>query len=184
MASTMKGGVLFRVLGEEVISDGPLKGRNKHELELLLDLPKGTSDGQIDLVFSDYKSGIGASVTTVYDLVGTLLNLSGGAVSFAEVVTIAIRNRSATAANYLLIGPDATAGFGEVSTNKRIWADASDRNVIPANYDSQTGDGGWIILHSRGGIPVAGGSTDELAVITHGGTSANAWEIVILGRSA
>lgn len=184
MASTCKGGVIFRISGEEVVSDGPLKGRNKHELEALLDLPSGTSDGQIDLVYSDYQTGIAASTTTVYDLAGSLTNLSGATITFVEVTTIAIRNRSATAANYLTVGPDATNGFGAVASNKGFWADASDRNVIPANYDSQTGDGGWLILHSRGGIPVAAGSTDELAVITQGGTSANTWEIVIFGRSA
>ena len=184
MASTCKGSTYFRILGEEVVSDGPLKGRNKHELELSLDLPTGTANGNIDLVYSDYQTGIAASTTTVYDLVGSLTNLSGATISFAEIVTIAIRNRSATAANVLTVGPDATAGFGVLASNKGFWADASDRSVIPADYDTQTGDGSWLILHSRGGVPCAAGSTDELAVITQSGTSANAWEIVILGRSA
>jgi len=184
MASTIKGQVHFVVQAEEQVSNGPLKGINKRALELLLDLPNGTADGKIDLAYSTIATGIAASTTTVYDLVGSLTDLSGTTISFAEVTTIAIRNLSATAANYLTMGPDATNGFGVVSSNKGFWADASDRNVIPANYDSQTGDGGWVILHSRGGVPCAAGSTDELAVITQGGTSANTWELVILGRSA
>jgi hypothetical protein len=184
MASTMKATVQFSIRGAEVVSDGPLKGVNRRELELFLDMANGTSDGECDLVYSDQKTGIGASVTTVYDLDTSLADLSGGALDFAEVVLIAIRNRSSTAANYLLIGPDATNGFGVVASNKGFWADASDRNVVPADFNSQDGDGSWVILHSRGGVPVAAGSTDELAVITQGGTSSNTWDLLIIGRSA
>jgi len=184
MASTFRGGVMFRVQGDEIVSSGPLKGANKRALELQLDLPNGTTDGQIDLAYSKIETGIGASVTTVYDLIGSLTDLSGGAVSFAEVVTIAIRNLSATAANWLSVGPDATAGFGVVATNKGFWADASDRSVVMADYDSSSGDSGWLILHCRSGVPASAGTSDELAVITQSGTSANTWEIVILGRSA
>ena len=184
MASTIKGKVYLVVEGDEQVSSGPLKGVNKRALELLLDLPNGTTDGKIDLCYSTIATGIAASTTTVYDLVGSLTDLSGTTISFAEVVTIAIRNLSATAANYLTMGPDATNGFGVVASNKGFWADASDRSVISACYDSQTGDGGWEIKHCRAGVACAAGSTDELAVITQGGTSANTWELVILGRSA
>jgi len=184
MASTMKARVQYLIEGTEVVSDGPLKGVNKRELRLFLDLANGTSDGECDLVYSEQKVGVGASVTTVYDLDTSLTDLSGSAIDFAEVVLIAIRNRSSTPANYLTIGPDATNGFGVVASNKGFWADASDRNVVPADFNSDDGDGSWVILHSRGGVPVAGGSTDELAVITQGGTSSNAWDIVIIGRSA
>lgn len=184
MASTIRGSIQFRVQGDEIVSDGPLKGKNKRALELLLDLPNGTTDGKIDLVYSAQASGIGASVTTVYDLAGALTDLSGATITFAEVTTIAVRNRSATAANYLEVGPDATNGFGVVAANKGFWADASDRNVVNASYDTQTGDGGWLILHARDGVTVTAGSADEIAVITQGGTSANTWDIVVLGRSA
>lgn len=45
-------------------------------------------------------------------------------------------------------------------------------------------DGGsWLVLHCKGGVPVAAGSTDELAVITQSGTSSNTWDIMILGRN-
>jgi hypothetical protein len=184
MASTFKGQLAFRIEGQEVVSDGPLKGSNKRALELLLDLPNGTSDGEIDLAYSAKVADIGASVTTVYDLAGSVTDLSGDTITFAEVTTIAIRNLSSTAANYLTIGPDATNGFGVVASNQGFWADASDRNVIPANYDSQTGDSGWVILHCRSGVAVAAGSTDEIAVDTQSGTSANTWELVIFGRGS
>jgi len=184
MASTFTGGLTFKIEGTEVVSSGPLKGSNRHALETFLNLPNGTSDGQIDLVYSKIETGIGASVTTVYDLAGSLTDLSGTTITFVDVVTIAVRNESATAANYLLVGPDATNGFGVVSSNRGFWADASDRNVLNAEKDTQSGDSGWLILHARDGVAVAAGSTDELAVITQGGTSSNTWSIVILGRSA
>lgn len=184
MASTIKGEVRLKVKGVEVVSSGPLKGVNNHELALLIDMANGTTDGKIDLCYSKRETGIGASVTTVYDLAGSLTDLSGTTITFVEVTTIAIRNRSATAANSLLVGPDASNGFGVLASNKGFWVDASDRNLLPADFNSSDGDGSWLILHSRGGVPVAAGSTDELAVITQGGTSANTWDIVILGRSA
>ena len=184
MASTMKARVQYLIEGTEVVSDGPLKGVNKRELRLFLDLANGTSDGECDLMYSDQKTGIGASVTTVYDLAGSLSDLSGTTITFVEVVLIAVRNRSSTAANYLEVGPDSTNGFGVVASNKGFWSDASDRNVVPADFNSDDGDGSWVILHSRGGVPVSAGSTDELAVITQGGTSSNTWDIVVIGRSA
>jgi hypothetical protein len=84
----------------------------------------------------------------------------------------------------LHIGPDSSNGFGVEASNKGFWADATDRNVVAADYNSQDGDGSWVILMSRGGVPVSAGSTDELAVITQGSTSANTWDLLILGRSS
>ena len=63
-----------------------------------------------------------------------------------------------------------------MASNKGFWADASDRNVLSADGDS------WLVLYSKSGVPAAAGTTDELAVITQGGTSLNTWEILILGR--
>lgn len=184
MASTIDGGIVISLKGKEKVSSGPLKGVNDHTLQLFLDLANGTSNGEIDLVYSKQETGIGASVTTVYDLAGSLTDLSGTTITFAEVVLVAIRNRSSTAANRLHIGPDSSNGFGVEASNKGFWADATDRNVVAADYNSQDGDGSWVILMSRGGVPVAAGSTDELAVITQGSTSANTWDLLILGRSA
>lgn len=188
MANSFTGRLIFRVEANERFAAATVEAAGgsaiKYLMELGLDLRNGTTDGQIDLAYGTRVTGVAASTTTVYDLAGSLTDKSGSTITFAEVTTIAIRNLSSTAANYLTVGPDATNGFGVVASNKGFWADASDRNVVPANYDSSSNDGSWLILHSRGGVPVAAGSTDELAVITQGGTSANTWEIVIMGRSA
>lgn len=185
MASSVRGRLAIDIQALETVADpGSGKKQKEHALRLLIDLANGTANGLIDKAYSTTATGIGASVTTVYDLAGSLTDLNGDTITFAEVYLIAIRNRSSTAANYLAIGPDATAGFGVVTSNRGFWGDASDKNIVPADFDSQTGDGSWVILFSRGGVPVAAGSTDELAVITQGGTSANTWDLVILGRSA
>jgi hypothetical protein len=149
------------------------------QFQAFYDLANGTSNGAIDTSYHEIITGIGASTTTVRDLVGSLTDEAGNTLTFAEVVLIACRNLSSTAANVLEIGPDATSGFGVLSSNKGFWKDASDRNVLPA-------DGGksWLILYSDAGVPAAAGSTDELAIITQSGTSANTWELLILGRSA
>lgn len=184
MASTFKGKIRIAVEGRETVSDGPLKGVNPRELELLLDLPNGTADGSIDLAYSRRYSSIGSSTTTVLDLAGSVTDLSGSTITFAEVTTICARNLSNTDANYVLMGPDATNGFGVLASSRGFFADASDRVVLNGDYNSQDGDGGWVVLHTRGGVAVAAGSTDELAFVTGGSASNATWEVVILGRSA
>lgn len=178
MATTVTGRVLLDLSFQELISSGAKVGPLTTRLLADYDLVNGTSDGNIDRGWATRESGIGASVTTVYDVVAGLNNTEGSAISMAEVVLIAVRNRSTTAANYLTVGPDATNGFGVVSSNRGFWADATDRNVVPADGDS------WLVLYSKGGVPASAGATDELAVITQGGTSGNGWDIMILGRSA
>lgn len=185
MASTVKGKMAVTISGVEVVTDsGSGTKVQKHELSWLIDLANGTSAGQIDLAYSETKTGVAASTTTVYDLAGSLTDLAGDTIAFAEVVLIAIRNRSTTAVNRIHIGPDATNGFGVEASNLGFWADASDRSVVAADFDSDANDGSWCIMHCRSGVAVSGGSTDELAVITQSGSSSNTWDIVILGRSA
>ena len=178
--STVSGRVLIDIAIREVIANSSggysAKGPIEHAFQQLRDLANGTSDGQINKVYSQVVTGIGASVTTVYDLIGTLTDRENVAINFDEVVFTLVFNLSATAANYLLVGPDVTNGFGVVASSKGFWADASDRNVLPGDGES------FLLLWSKVGVPAAAGSTDELAVITQGGTSANTWFIIIGGR--
>jgi len=178
MATTISGRVLLDLSFQELIETGGKIGPVTSRLLADYDLVNGTSDGNIDRAYYKRESGIGASQTTVYDVVGALNNTEGTAISMAEVVLVAVKNRSTTPANHLLVGPDSTGGFGVVSSNKGFWNNAADRNVVPADGDS------WLVLYSKAGVPATGGSTDEIAVITQGGTSANTWDIMILGRSA
>jgi len=178
MAATYAAKVLLDLAFTEVISSGMKAGPVTSRLLEQLDLVNGTNDGQIDRAYAKTETGIGSAVTTTYDLTGSLTGLDGTPINFAEVVLVAVRNKSATAANWLSVGPNASTGFGVVTSNKGFWADVSDRNVVPADGDS------WMVLYSKAGVPVSGGSTDLLAIITQSGTSANTWDLFILGRSA
>lgn len=184
MSSVFRGRVEVLVSGTEVFTNVLEKGVTKYDIAQNILLPNGTTAGKIDLAWGKTYSAIGASTTTVIDLAGSLTDKSGTTITMAKVVCIAIRNKSSTAANYLTMGPDATNGFGVVASNVGFWADATDRNVIPADFNSSDGDCSWVVLHCRTGVTVTAGATDELAVITQAGTSANTWDIVVLGRSA
>lgn len=184
MANTANGTLAIDIVLKELISEGVINDRIAMEFREAIQWATGTADGQINLAYYKRETGIGASVTTVYDLAGSLLDHSGNTISFAEVVLIIIRNRSSTAANYLLMGPDATNGFGVVASNKGFWADASDRDVVPADAGGDGTGGSFVIKHCKSGVAVSGGSTDELAVITQSGTSSNTWDIFIAGRAS
>ena len=176
MSTTFSASISIDILFREVVSLTLGGGSLDKRFSVLVDAATGTSDNQINVAYATTVTGVAASTTTVYDLVGSLTDTSGTVINFDEVVLIAIRNKSTTAANYLTVGPDATNGFGVVASNVGFWADASDRNVIAADGYS------WMVLHCKAGVPAAAGSTDELAVITQGGTSANTWDIMLLGR--
>lgn len=178
MATTISGRVLLDLSFQELIETGGKIGPVTSRLLADYDLVNGVADGNIDRAYYKRETGIGASTTTVYDVIGALNNTEGASISMAEAVLVAVKNRSTTAANWLSVGPDATNGFGVVAANKGFWADASDRNVVPADGDS------WLVLYSKGGVPAVAATSDEIAVITQGGTSANTWDIMILGRSA
>lgn len=174
--STVSGRVSLSILAREVLSAGISKGVINREFASLLDLPSGTADGQINKCYAKRESGI-AATTTVYDLIGTLTDEDGTAINFDEVVLIAVRNLSTTAANVLVVGPDASNGFGVLAANKGFWNAAigsGGGDCIAADGDS------WMVKHSKGGVPAAAGTTDELSVVSTG--TLNTWDILILGR--
>lgn len=177
MSTTFSATVTLDIIFSEVIS-GQLRAGNALTARLneALDLTTGTLDGQINVAWAKTETGIGASVTTVYDLIGSLKSTDGTTLNFDEVNLLAVRNKSATAANFILVGPDVSAGFGVLGANVGFWNDATDRSVVGAD------GGSWTVMYSKVGVPAAAGTTDELAVITAGGTSANTWDILILGR--
>ena len=185
MAVLYTGRVSVSVEFSQIASAILAKGVWRPSIAADIKLPNGTSTGQCDLAWGVKTSGIGAT-TTVYDLAGTLTDLEGNAITFVEVTDVMVRNLSATAANYLVVGPDATAGFGVLASNVGFWAAAigsGGGSIVPADYNSSDGDGSWCYHHSRTGVAVAAGSTDELSVVT-AGASANTWELIVIGRTA
>lgn len=180
MASTFSAQLLVDLAYTEVLSTGLKSGPIAVRWPSFpVDMPTGTADGQINVAYYKRETGIGSGVTTVYDLVGSLTDTGGTVINFDEVVVVAVRNLSSTAANYLTVGPHATNGFGVVAANKGFWVAAlgsGGGSIVPADAYS------WTILYCYGGVPAAAGSTDILAVLTQSGTSSNTWEILILGR--
>lgn len=175
MSTTFSATVRLDVIFQEILSGALFKSPvvAKQLLEQL-DLTAGTADGNINAAWAKTEVAIGASVTTVYDLLGVLRDTEGNLLNFDEVVLVAVRNRSNTATNVLLVGPDVSAGFGVLGANLGFWNDATDRSVVSA--------GSWTVMYCPAGVPAGAGTSDEIAVITLGGTSANTWDIMILGR--
>lgn len=174
--STVSGRVSLSILAREILAAGISRGVIDREFTALLDLPNGTADGQINKCYAKRTTGIGAT-TTVYNLINTLLDEDGVAINFDEVVLIAVRNLSTTAASYFTVGPDASNGFGVLASNKGFWPAAigsGGGSIVAADGDS------WCVMHSKGGVPAATGSTDELSIVTPG--TGNTWDILILGR--
>lgn len=175
MASTFSASLNLSLQMNEFISEGLRAGAVPPvlftELESLADTSSLTYKG-----YYEQRAGIAASTTTVYNLVNTLLDESGDTIDFDLVHLIAIKNRSTDTADHLLIGPDATNGFGVLASNAGFWADASDRSIVMTDS--------WMVLYSKSGVPAATGSTDELAVITPSGSADNTWDILIIGRDS
>jgi len=181
VSTTISANVLLDLSFQEILSAGLKAGPITTRMLESYDLTNGTSDGQIDRAFAARATGIGSAVTTVYDVVGGLTNTEGTTISMAEVVLIAVKNLSQTAANYLTAGPDVSNGFGVVASNKGFWVAAigsGGGSVIPADGYS------WVVLYSKGGVPAVAATSDEVSIVTQSGTSANTWDIMILGRSA
>lgn len=183
MASTFTATMDIRVALTQMLSDGLQQGALPVEFLSRLRMATGTSDGQINKGWYKKYTGIGSSVTTSIDLVGALTDNSAATINFDEVVLLAIRNLSSTAANYLEVGPHATNGFGILTANRGWWKDVSDRSIIPADATTtDVGGGGWTIWYSPAGIPAAAGSTDILSIATGGSASGATFEVLILGR--
>jgi hypothetical protein len=183
MSSTFQAALDLRLIATELYSAGNKRGPLPAELLSNIRMATGTSDGQINKAWYKVYTGIGSSTTTSIDLVGSLTDTSGDTVNFDEVVLIFIRNLSSTAANYLMVGPHATNGFGALASNRGFWADASDRSVIPADSTAaSTGGGAFLLLYNVAGVSAAAGTSDILAIVTGGAASGATWEILILGR--
>jgi len=148
------------------------------------DLNVGTGDGQIDLCYTKSLSAQAAGTTSIDLHAGTIKDPAGNSAVFVEVCLIAIRNNSTVALANLTIGPDATAGFGNLGSPAAglgfwpadIAADNDQGNVVAPNGD-------WLVLYCTKGVPV-NNSFKNLDVVTTGAGSTNGFDLLVLGRSA
>ena len=179
---TASARVNIDIRAQELLSSGIRAGVIPANFAVVLDLTNGTADGSCDLAYAASPSGIAASTVTSYDLAGALVDSFGTTLTFAEVCLIAVRNKRTTALAYLDVGPHATNGFGRLASSRGFWpADAA----ADADQGSIVAPDSWLVLYNKDGVPVTAGTGDVLRVTTSGVVgSTNAWDILILGRSA
>lgn len=166
----------------ELLNVGIRAGAIPAKFQISTDLNNGTSDGQIDLMWTKNETGIAASSTTSYDLTGSLKDSFGSNVNFAEVVLIAVRNNHATQAKSILVGPHAVNGFGKLAANKGFWGATAD---VTNGSGNNVNAGCWTVLYDLAGVPVGAGASDILAVVAAAvAGDTYAWDVLVLGRSA
>jgi hypothetical protein len=174
--------VSLQITARDVLSAGLKAGVIPIQFATAVELNNGLADTQIDLAWSASRVAMPAGGTTTMDLSGALTDSFGNVVQFAEVVLIALRNNRLDAGAYIQLAPAATFGFGRLATSKGFWpadiaADADQGNIV--------GPGAWLTLYDPTGVPVTAGTGDLLTILTSAvAGSTNAWDILILGRSA
>ena len=183
MSSTFNATLSLDIIAAELFASGNKRGPIPAHILANVRMPTGTSDGQINKAWYKVYTGIGSSTTTQIDLIGTLTDTSGDTINFDEVVLIFVRNLSATAVNYLEVGPHATNGFGILGSNRGVWKDVSDRTIIPADSTaSSTGGGAFFLWYNIAGVTATAGTGDIFDITTGGSASGATFEVLILGR--
>jgi len=174
--------VNLSITARDVLNFGLKAGVIPIQFATAVELNNGLADGQIDLAWSASRVGIAASTTINMDLSGALTDSFGNVVQFAEVVLIALRNNRTTALANITLAPAAANGFGRLAAGLGFWpADIA----ADADQGSVCGPGAWLCLYDPTGVPVTAGTGDILSIITSATVgSTNAWDILILGRSA
>jgi hypothetical protein len=180
--------ITLDITASNILSAGINAGAIPAKFRAMLDMNSGTSEGQIDLVYAKSESGKTASSTTSYDLAAGVLDIYGSAMTMVEVVLIAIKNKRQTAQATLSIGPHATNGFGALASGRGFWTAAIGSGggniVMPASTTTADRES-WVVMYSEQGVPVTAGTGDVLAVVCSAVSGdINAWDILVLGRSA
>jgi hypothetical protein len=150
-------------------ASSPVEGAAGGRISVITKLVNGTSSGQADKVYFAERS-LNATSNEVLDLAGVLADPLGSTLTFAKVKLVAFYNTDTTDGDDLIVGPDATNGWGASG----YVNDASDRRRCNA--------GGVDIWYDPNGIAVSGGSTDEIYVETLVG--AVTYRVLIVGTSA
>ena len=174
--------VNLSITARDVLNTGLKAGVIPIQFATAVELNNGLADGQIDLAWSTSRVGMAAGGTTNMDLSGALTDSFGNVVQFVKVVLIALRNNRTTALANITLAPGSSNGFGRLAAGLGFWpadigADADQGNVCSP--------GGWLVLYAADGVPVTAGTGDILSITTSAvAGSTNAWDILVLGRSA
>jgi hypothetical protein len=174
--------VNLSITARDVLTAGLKAGVIPIQFATAVELNNGLANGQIDLAWTASRVSMPASATTNMDLHGALTDSFGNTVQFHEVVLIALRNNRTTALANLTLAPGSSNGFGRLAGGLGFWpadiaADGDQGNVCSP--------GGWLVLYAADGVPVTAGTADILSITTSAvAGDTNAWDILVLGRSA
>jgi hypothetical protein len=173
--------VSLSITARDVLNTGLKAGVIPIQFAAAVELNNGLTNANIDLAWSASRVAMPAGGTTTMDLHGALTDSFGNTVQFHEVVLIALRNNRLDAGAYIVLAPGA-APFGRLAAGSGFWpadiaADADQGNIV--------GPGSWLCLYDPTGVPTAAGVTDQIQIATSAVVgSTNAWDILVLGRSA
>lgn len=168
MARQASGRLAIQFKMEEVETalgaDGQ-RSRLEHLLDLAVELATGTSDGQVDRVYSDTLNV--TTTPTDLDCIGSTLlsKLNGQAISLVDIVAVVVMN-TGTSGN-VIVGGDANA--------VPIFGAAAHTSVVPPG-------GSFFWYGGPGGIPLVAGTGDILQLAASAGTIG--CKVGIAGRSA
>ena len=151
----------------------PSTAKTPYEIAGSLGWLNGTGSGAADRVYAF--SGTLASTTATIDLLGSLTDIYGAALSFVEVRAIIIRNTSESAAKVVKLGGGSNPAFAG------LFGATGDILLIPA-----AGPTGlpfvWSAGYDGGGlVPVAG--TGDILTLDSGAQTVT-YEGIIVGVSA
>jgi len=146
------------------LGTGDAIARMAHRLEAAVNLANGTSNGQIDRIWST--NGTATSTPTDFDLSGSLSSpLAAGAVTFAEVAFILVQNTGAA---------NLTWGQGAASNPVAFWSGTNPgQNVLPGGLS--------LAYFGEAGLTIANASSDVLRLSC---ASTTTYRLMIAGRSA
>ncbi len=153
---------------EASLGSGAQSSSLRHIFADTLNMATGTAANKSDVVYS-ISTTVATGVPDAYDLLGSLTSvLNGAAISFVEVTLIAIRNKSSSTGEIIVVG----AGSNPIDT---VFSAAGDSIDI--------GPGGLFVWSSPvdGAAPTAG--TADIITLTTSATSIS-YDLLIVGRSA
>ena len=161
----LKSNLAVNIRAEETGTGGLGTPTEIHELSWALAMLTGTASNKSDLVWSS--SGTLTATTLDIDLAGSLTTKVTGAVTFAELTAIVIKNKSTTTAAVLTVG----AGSNPIVAP---W--------IATGDGAKIGPGGVFVLTS----PIDGyavvASTGDILRLDSGAATVH-YEIILIGRS-
>lgn len=129
----------------------------------------GTAAGQADRIFKDTRT-LTASATEDLDFSGSLADIYGAAVVFADIRVLLITADSANTNNVRVIRP--------ASNGLPIFAAASDEIVV------RPGGAFLYLAQDTTAIPVTAGTGDLLTLTNSAGSTSVTYSIVAIGASA